>query len=142
MDYYTWQHSKIAVRDREFTIATKPGLPDTLTAERLLADAIDVAPGERVLDLRCGTGLVGAALLARGADVTLYDDNIVAVEAAKRTLAANRTGQASFEEPRCGDECESQCPVSHAACYARDSSVASFDCAATRCRSAQDAPSE
>ncbi len=89
MDYYAWQHSTIIVRDREFTIATKPGLPDTLMAERLLADAIDVAPDERVLDLRCGTGLVGAALLARGADVTLYDDNIVAVEAAQLTLKAN-----------------------------------------------------
>ncbi len=91
MNYYTWQQSKIAVRGREFTIATKPGLPDTVMAERLLADAIDVEPGERVVDLRCGTGLVGVALLARGADVTLYDDNIVAVEATKRTLAANRT---------------------------------------------------
>jgi 16S rRNA (guanine1207-N2)-methyltransferase len=91
MSYYTWQQSKISVREREFTIATKPGVPDTLLAERLLADAIDVEPGERILDLRCGTGLVGVALLARGADVTLYDDNIVAVEAAKRTLEANRT---------------------------------------------------
>jgi len=89
MTYYTWQHSKITIREREFTIATKPGLPDTLMAERLLSDAIDVERDERVLDLRCGTGLVGAALSARGAAVTLYDDNIVAVEAAQRTLAAN-----------------------------------------------------
>ncbi len=90
MNYYTWQQSKITVREHEFTIATKPGLPDTVLAERLLADAIDVAPGAHVLDLRCGTGLVGATLSARGAEVTLYDDNVVAMEAAKRTLAANQ----------------------------------------------------
>ncbi|MBI5565241.1 MAG: methyltransferase [Chloroflexi bacterium] len=89
MTYYTWQPTHLTVRDREFTIATKPGLPDTLLAERLLADAVDVEPGARVIDLRCGTGLVGAALLARGAEVKLYDDNGVAVEAARRTLQAN-----------------------------------------------------
>lgn len=101
MTYYTWQHSKLKVREREFTIATKPGLPDTLLAERLLADAIDVEPGARVLDLRCGTGLVGAALSARGAEVTLYDDNIVAMEAARRTLENNAVhGNAVVERPQ------------------------------------------
>lgn len=89
MDYYTWRPSTLTVRERDFTVFTKPGLPDTVQAERLLAEAIDVAPGERVLDLRCGTGLVGAALSARGAELTLLDDNLVAVEAARRTLEAN-----------------------------------------------------
>lgn len=89
MDYYTWRPSTLTVRERDFTVFTKPGLPDTVQAERLLAEAIDVAPGERVLDLRCGTGLVGAALSARGAELTLLNDNLVAVEAARRTLEAN-----------------------------------------------------
>lgn len=89
MDYYAWQQSRVALRDREIVIAAKPGLPDTLIAEQLLAESISVQPGERVLDLRCGTGLVGAALLSRGAAVTLFDDHVVAVEATKRTLALN-----------------------------------------------------
>jgi len=89
MDYYAWQPARIALPDRDIVIAAKPGLPDTLIAEQLLAESISVRPGERVLDLRCGTGLVGAALLWRGADVTLRDDHVVAVEAAKRTLALN-----------------------------------------------------
>jgi 16S rRNA (guanine1207-N2)-methyltransferase len=89
MDYYTWQQARVALRDREIVIATKPGLPDTLIAERLLAESISVEPGERVLDLRCGTGLVGAALLGRGADVSLFDDHAVAIEAAQYTLALN-----------------------------------------------------
>lgn len=89
MDYYTWQQARIALPDREIAIATKPGLPDTLIAEQLLAESISIQPGERVLDLRCGTGLVGAALLWRGADVALFDDHVVAVEAAQRTLALN-----------------------------------------------------
>jgi 16S rRNA (guanine1207-N2)-methyltransferase len=89
MDYYTWQSARVALHDRAIMIATKPGLPATLIAEQLLAESISVRPGERVLDLRCGTGLVGAALLWRGADVALFDDHVVAVEAAQRTLALN-----------------------------------------------------
>lgn len=46
-------------------------------------------PGARVLDLGCGPGLVGLAALRRGAAVSLADVSAWAVEAARRTLAAN-----------------------------------------------------
>ncbi len=48
-----------------------------------------IAPGARVLDLGCGTGLVGLAALRRGAQVTAVDVSARAVAATRRTLAAN-----------------------------------------------------
>lgn len=48
-----------------------------------LVDALDVRPGQRALDLGCGTGQVTARLLAAGADV-------VAVDALPEMLAAAR----------------------------------------------------
>ncbi len=50
----------------------------------------------RVLDLGCGTGVIGAvaALLAPRARVTLVDCNLVAVAAARRTLEANQVSNA------------------------------------------------
>lgn len=48
-----------------------------------LVDALDVRPGQRVVDLGCGTGQVTARLLAAGADV-------VAVDALPEMLAGAR----------------------------------------------------
>lgn len=48
-----------------------------------------IAPGARVLDLGCGTGLVGLAALRRGARVTTVDVSARAVAATRRTLAVN-----------------------------------------------------
>lgn len=48
-----------------------------------------VEPGVRVLDLGCGTGLVGLAALRRGAEVLFSDVSARAVASTRRTLAAN-----------------------------------------------------
>ena len=48
-----------------------------------------VAPGQRVLDLGCGTGLVGLAALREGARVTAVDVSARAVASTRRTWAAN-----------------------------------------------------
>jgi demethylmenaquinone methyltransferase/2-methoxy-6-polyprenyl-1,4-benzoquinol methylase len=42
---------------------------------RALVDAVDPQPGQRVLDVACGTGLVSAAVAARGADVVGLDQS-------------------------------------------------------------------
>ena len=90
--YYTWQEFETSVSGAPVRWAGKPGLPswDTLDpATRLLAEEMPVEAGQRVLDLRCGAGICGVLAAQRGAFVTLCDDNLVAVEAARRTLALN-----------------------------------------------------
>jgi demethylmenaquinone methyltransferase/2-methoxy-6-polyprenyl-1,4-benzoquinol methylase len=41
-----------------------------------LVDAVDPRPGQRVLDVACGTGLVTAAVAARGAEVVGLDQSL------------------------------------------------------------------
>ncbi|HEY88243.1 MAG TPA: class I SAM-dependent methyltransferase [Thermoflexia bacterium] len=54
-----------------------------------LIAGMQIEAGSRVLDLGCGTGLVGLAALRQGADVTLVDVSARAVAATRRTLAVN-----------------------------------------------------
>lgn len=88
-----WQTTPVWVRGREFLVAHRPGLPGTGPADiaqLLLAEVLPVERGAALLHLHCGAGLLGAvaASLEAGA-VTLADPHIVAVEAARRTAAAN-----------------------------------------------------
>ncbi|MBN1875772.1 MAG: class I SAM-dependent methyltransferase [Anaerolineae bacterium] len=57
-------------------------------AEALIA-GMTISPGANVLDIGCGTGLVGLAALRRGAGVTSLDVSARAVTSTRRTLAAN-----------------------------------------------------
>lgn len=66
--------------------ALRRGALDDGTA--LLLDALP-PPRGRVLDVGCGAGPLGAALAARGAEVTMTDVDAFAAESARRTLAAN-----------------------------------------------------
>ncbi|QTF94499.1 class I SAM-dependent methyltransferase [Halomonas sp. BM-2019] len=59
-------------------------LPDALPAGERLGDVL----GD-VLDMGCGDGILAAWLARRGARVTAVDVNAFAVEATRRTLAAN-----------------------------------------------------
>ncbi len=91
-DYYAWREFETRIGGRPIRYASKPGLPDwdrSDHAARLLAEAIEVGQGDRLIDLRCGRGLVAAVAALRGAEVTALDDYIVAVEAVRRTLALN-----------------------------------------------------
>lgn len=64
--------------------------PDRLDdgAAALIA-GMQTPAGARILDLGCGTGLVGLAALRRGANVTLTDVSARAILSARETLAAN-----------------------------------------------------
>lgn len=76
------------------------GLPGVFSAGRLdrattlllehlqQLEALDLT-GKRVLDLGCGTGVIGAWAARRGAQVTLVDGDLQSVRSAQATLVAN-----------------------------------------------------
>jgi len=92
--YYTFRQFVVEARGHEVTVVGKPGIwswdrlnPGTAA----LLEVAEVEPGDGVLDLGCGTGVIGAiaAQLAPQGHVTLVDCNVAAVACAERTLAAN-----------------------------------------------------
>jgi 16S rRNA (guanine1207-N2)-methyltransferase len=90
--YYTWQTFETSLAGEAVRWAGKPGLEswnEVRPSTRLIAEALSVEPSQRVLDLHCGVGVCGVLAARRGADVTLCDDSIVAVQAAQRTLDLN-----------------------------------------------------
>ena len=84
------------LRTGPFRVATKPGVAwhgDIDAAAVLLAEHARIASGDVVFVFNCGNGLAAAgALRADPARVLLSDRNIVAVEAARRTLAGFGAG--------------------------------------------------
>ncbi len=84
---------------RDVTVAGVPtrvvSYSGAFAAERLddgaaaLIAGMKIASGAQVLDLGCGTGLVGLAALRQGVQVVLTDVSARAVISARETLAAN-----------------------------------------------------
>lgn len=86
------------------------GKPGVFAWDRLdrgtqaLIGAMEIGPTEEVLDLGCGTGLVGVAAARRAhlGRVILIDIDLRAVEAARRTLEANGVTNAVVALSDCG----------------------------------------
>lgn len=99
-DYYTFREFTVEAHGHEVTVVGKPGVwsGDGLNpGTAALLEVAEAEPDYDVLDLGCGTGVIGAVasrLVPRG-HVTLVDCNVAAVACAERTLAAN--GIASAE---------------------------------------------
>lgn len=92
--YYQTSEFAATLRGQEVRVVSKPGLPDwnrVRPASVLLAEAVAVLPGSRVLNLGCGHGALGVVLArqARDGQVRLLDTNLIAVLMAERTLRAN-----------------------------------------------------
>jgi 16S rRNA (guanine1207-N2)-methyltransferase len=91
-EYRTWRRTSAIVSGRTYALATKPGVfssgrldPATV----LLCEQVEVAPSDVVVQMSCGNGLFGAVAAPRAGRVLLSDRNVVAVDAATRTLAEN-----------------------------------------------------
>jgi 16S rRNA (guanine1207-N2)-methyltransferase len=94
LDYYTFRESVVTAGGHKLTIVCKPGVwswdglsPGTAA----LLQVVEVGARDTVLDLGCGTGVIGAAAAVQAPHgcVTLVDCNAAAAACAERTLAAN-----------------------------------------------------
>jgi 16S rRNA (guanine1207-N2)-methyltransferase len=94
LDHAVFHEFDVALRGATYRVCSRPGV---FAWERLddgsamLIEAMEIGAGDRVLDLGCGCGIVGAvaARLAGGGAATLVDIAADALDSARRTLAAN-----------------------------------------------------
>jgi 16S rRNA (guanine1207-N2)-methyltransferase len=114
MDYYAFRPFTVAAHGCQVTVCGKPGVwswdrLDPGTAA--LLEVAEIGAGDRVLDLGCGTGAIGAVAARQAArgHVTLVDCNVAALACAERTLAANDLANA---EVRLGDGVMERAPES------------------------------
>jgi demethylmenaquinone methyltransferase/2-methoxy-6-polyprenyl-1,4-benzoquinol methylase len=63
---------------------------------RAMVDAVDPRPGQSILDVATGTGMVARALAARGATVTALDQSEAMLATAKTSLPAALEGLVTF----------------------------------------------
>jgi 16S rRNA (guanine1207-N2)-methyltransferase len=100
-DYYTFRKFTVDAHGHSVTVVGKPGVwswdrLDPGTAA--LLEVAEVGQGDTVLDLGCGTGVIGAAAAQVPSDrVMLVDCNVAAVACAERTLAANDLSDAQVQ---------------------------------------------
>ena len=93
-DYHQWHEFSAEAGGQVYRFVSKPGVFswDRLDAgTRVLVETMKLRPADTALDLGCGCGIVGliAAAKAHQGQVYLADSSVVAVEAARRTLALN-----------------------------------------------------
>lgn len=93
LDHEHFHRFTVEVRGMTIEIHSRPGVFawDRLDeGTRVLAETLQAGPAGRVLDLGCGSGVVGVVAARLGAGhVTMLDADVVAVESARRTAAAN-----------------------------------------------------
>lgn len=98
--YYVFHKLAVDVRGHSLVIVGKPGVwswDRADTGSLALLEVAEIRPDDIVLDLGCGTGIIGAAAarLAPRGHVTLVDCNVAAVACARQTVAANGLTNAS-----------------------------------------------
>jgi 16S rRNA (guanine1207-N2)-methyltransferase len=93
-DYYVFHRFTVEAHGRQVAILGKPGVwsydglnPGTAA----LLEVAEIEPEDRVLDLGCGTGVIGAAVSIQApmGHTTLVDCNVTATTCAERTLTDN-----------------------------------------------------
>jgi 16S rRNA (guanine1207-N2)-methyltransferase len=94
LDHGRFHQYSVELRGRTYVVCSRPGVfswekldPGT----RALIDAMEIKPGEDVLDLGCGTGIVGVVVanLSDSGTVHIVDADVDAVDSATRTVRVN-----------------------------------------------------
>jgi 16S rRNA (guanine1207-N2)-methyltransferase len=94
LGYYDFRRIPVRLRGEPATLVGKLGVwnwDDVNPGTAALIDMMEVDTDDQVVDLGCGTGLIGlaAARLATRGQVRLVDVNVGAVACARRTLEVN-----------------------------------------------------
>jgi 16S rRNA G1207 methylase RsmC len=87
-------HYMFRDRDRLYAVTSRPGVfghREIDTGARALIESLEVQPGERVVDIGCGAGVLALVAAGRAAavDVLALDSNPRAVECTKQNAVAN-----------------------------------------------------
>src|SRR5437879_12152771 len=89
-------------REGPFPLLLGPGVFSPTTTSRTLADALEITPGDTVIDVGCGSGVLSIVAAKLGAaKVYGVDLSQRAVEAAKEN--ARRLGRGHVRELRAGE---------------------------------------
>ncbi len=102
MGYYDMTRQRVTLDGLRVVFHTKAGLEtwgEVETSVCLLAENADVQPGDRVLLLESGTGVLAVWAARRGGEVHCYDDSLIAIRLTRETLAANSVTATVHEAP-------------------------------------------
>jgi 16S rRNA G1207 methylase RsmC len=88
----TWVDTGVILAGQKVMHATTSGIFSAGGIDegtRMLLEHFRVEPGQRVLDVGAGSGIIGAYAAAMHGQVTMTDSNLIAVAAAMRTMRLN-----------------------------------------------------
>lgn len=89
------------IRGLRLMLETVPGLFSPAAADRgtlAMINTVDIQPGQRVLDLGCGCGIVGIWAALSGAEAVLTDIDPRAIACARRNAEKNQATGCLFQE--------------------------------------------
>jgi 16S rRNA (guanine1207-N2)-methyltransferase len=90
LDHGWFRQLEVVVRGKTYAACSRPGVFSWDHLDRgteVLIEALEIVPGETVLDLGCGYGIVGVVAAEAAGAVYLVDADVEAVESARRTVA-------------------------------------------------------